>query len=372
MFDCRGALATVVALCLLPCGAMAAPAAPHPRIVHPTLGKARMEIRAVVVTAYELGKDTGDAPGEFQAWAEHFPTVLPFAGGPYPLRYDPVRKVLAVCTGMGTSEAGLTIQALGLDPRFDLSHAYWLVAATAGIDPQAGTLGSAVWVGDVVDTDWVLRIDDREVPQDWPTGILPRGRGAPYQAPATIDRDHVVFPLDKGLRDWAYGVTQDVVLPDNDALRARRAPYAAFAKAAQPPKVTRGDEATGMSLDYGKRIQDHYRNWVRYWTGRDDFAVKAMEDSGIAAALARLKQQGRADPQRLLVLRAGSEFTVMPTAADPVAELHDDLAQASAFETSAGRYAALASAYLVANRVLDRLSGGWSTYRGSVPGHRGP
>lgn len=328
----------------------------------------RVEIRAVVITAYELGADTGDAPGEFQAWVKDAPMILPFPAGPRHLRYDPVRKVLIICTGMGTSEAGLSLLALGLDPRFDLRHAYWIVAATAGIDPSAGTLGSVIWVGDVVDTDWTLRIDDRDVPADWPTGTLPRGRSTPYEQPATIDRDHVVFALNKGLRTWAYALTRRETLPDSPALQAARAPYARFPAAAQPPAVGIGDEATGMSLDYGPRIQDHYRQWVQYWTGRRQYAVKAMEDSGLAAALVRLHALGRADPERLLVLRAGSEFTVPAQPQDPVAELRDDLAKSSAFEASPGRYAALASAHQVANRIVDAIVRGWATYRDRTPG----
>jgi purine nucleoside permease len=337
-------------------------------VAAPAIAASRpFEIRAVVITAYELGDDTGDARGEFQTWAEHAPVVLPFPGGRRHLRYDPARKVLIVCTGMGTSEAGLSTLALGLDPRFDLRHAYWIVAATAGIDPRAGSLGSAVWVGDIVDTDWVTRIDDRDVPAGWPTGILPRGRGAPYQGPASIDRDQVVFPLNKGLRNWAYALTRGETLPDNDALRAARAPYAAFPAAVRPPQVLVGDEATGMSIDYGQRLMDHYRAWVAYWTERRQFAVKAMEDSGIAAALRRLQALGRADPQRLMVLRAGSEFIVSAQPEDPVAELHDDQAKASAFEASPGRYAALASAHLVVDKVIETLTRGWRTFRDTIP-----
>lgn len=329
--------------------------------------KSPLEIRVVVVTAYELGEDTGDAQGEFQAWAEHAPVVMPFPGGTRHLRYDPVRKVLILNTGMGTSEAGLSTLALGLDPRFDLRHAYWIVAATAGIDPWAGTLGSAVWVGDIVDTDWVTRIDDRDVPANWATGILPRGRGAPYQGPASVDRDQVLFPLNKGLRDWAYALTRTERLPDNDALRAARAPYAAIPAAAQPPHVLAGDEATGMSIDYGQRLMDHYRAWVGYWTGHRQFAVKAMEDSGIDAALRRLQHLGRADTNRLMVLRAGSEFTVPAKPQDPVEELHEDQAKASDFEASPGRYAALASAHLVAEKVVETLTSEWSVFRNSEP-----
>ena len=41
-------------------------------------------IRAVIVTTFEVGHDTGDIPGEFQFWVEreHLSETLPFPGGP--------------------------------------------------------------------------------------------------------------------------------------------------------------------------------------------------------------------------------------------------------------------------------------------------
>jgi len=39
-----------------------------------------MEVRVVVVTTFEVGRDSGDVPGEFQHWVERLPlaTVLAF------------------------------------------------------------------------------------------------------------------------------------------------------------------------------------------------------------------------------------------------------------------------------------------------------
>ena len=48
---------------------------------------------------------------------------------------------LAIVTGQGTAHAAATIMALGLDPRFDFSHAYWLIAGIAGASPDAGFAG---------------------------------------------------------------------------------------------------------------------------------------------------------------------------------------------------------------------------------------
>ena len=122
-------------------------------------------VRVVVVTMFERGADTGDEPGEFQYWVEreNLLRVLPFPQAYHHLRINR-SGVLGVVTGVGTARAAATIMALGLDPRFDLSHAYWLVAGIGGVDPADASLGSAAWAEWVVDGDLAHEIDAREIP----------------------------------------------------------------------------------------------------------------------------------------------------------------------------------------------------------------
>src|SRR5215831_21020329 len=93
-------------------------------------------VKVVVVTMFERGEDTGDVPGEFQLWVEreHLDQVVPMPAG-----YRHVRMnndgVLGMVTGVGTAKAAASIMALGLDPRFDLTKAYWIVAGIGGGDP---------------------------------------------------------------------------------------------------------------------------------------------------------------------------------------------------------------------------------------------
>ena len=92
--------------------------------------------KVVVVAMFEAGADSGDRPGEFQYWVEReaLTQVLPFPQGFRDLRTNADGSVLGVVTGVGTAKSAATIMALGLDPRFDLSKSYWLVAGIAGID----------------------------------------------------------------------------------------------------------------------------------------------------------------------------------------------------------------------------------------------
>src|SRR5260221_5981237 len=109
-------------------------------------------VKVVVITMFERGADTGDEPGELQFWVErnHLDIVIPFPQGFHHLRMNR-DGVLAILTGVGTAKSAAAVMALGMDPRFDLTKAYWLVAGIARINPARGSLGTAArgqWAGD--------------------------------------------------------------------------------------------------------------------------------------------------------------------------------------------------------------------------------
>src|SRR6476661_3816043 len=135
---------------------------------------APIPIKVVVVTMFERGEDTGDTPGEFQLWVEreHLDQIVAAPAGYHHLRLNK-DGVLGMVTGVGTAKAAASVMALGLDPRFDLSKAYWLVAGIGGGDPADVSLGSAVWADHVIDGDIAYEIDARDIPPDWPTGYVP-------------------------------------------------------------------------------------------------------------------------------------------------------------------------------------------------------
>jgi purine nucleoside permease len=103
-------------------------------------------IKVVVVTMFEIGEDTGDRPGEFQAWVEQLPLPekISFPRGFRDLRYNRDKGVLGIVTGVGTARAAASIMALGMDSRFDLSKAYWLITGIAGVNPNEASIGSAL------------------------------------------------------------------------------------------------------------------------------------------------------------------------------------------------------------------------------------
>lgn len=79
-----------------------------------------IQVKVVVVTMFEVGNDTGDAPGELQYWVErdHLDRLYDLPSGYHAVRMNGQGE-MAVLTGPGTAHAASTIMAVGLDPRFD-------------------------------------------------------------------------------------------------------------------------------------------------------------------------------------------------------------------------------------------------------------
>src|SRR5579872_1035538 len=191
--------------------------------------QAPIPIKVVVVTMFERGQDTGDTPGEYQLWVEreHLDQVLPMPAGFHHVRLNK-DGVLGLLTGVGTAKAAASVMALGLDPRFDLSKAYWIVAGIGGGDPADVSLGSAVWAEHIVDGDLAFEIDSREIPPDWPTGYVPLRRSVPYEQPVRAELEGEVYALNIGLVNWAFHLTQNMPLGDSDAMRTARARFTGF------------------------------------------------------------------------------------------------------------------------------------------------
>jgi purine nucleoside permease len=323
---------------------------------------AAVPVKVVVVALYE-----GDAvPGEFHDWVErdHLDHVYPFPQGFHELRMND-QGVLGLLTGVGTARAAASVMALGMDPRFDLTKAYWLVAGIAGGDPQDASLGSAAWAQWVVDGDLAYEVDAREIPPQWSTGYVPLGKSVPYQEP----RDpalSAVFQLNPALQEWAYERSKGVVLDDTPQLESARGHFAG-ANAHRPPFVLKGDELSASTFWHGKLLDQWANAWVAYQTGgKGQFVTSAMEDSGILQSLTFLQHASRVDVNRVMVLRTVSNYdqpAIGSTAAESLAGNADH--RYSAY------FPALEAAYRVGNAVVSEIVTNWNRYRDQIPAGSG-
>jgi len=325
---------------------------------------APIPIKVVVVNMFERGEDTGDAPGEYQLWVEreHLDQILPLDAGYHHVRLNK-DGVLGVLTGVGTAKAAASVMALGLDPRFDLSKAYWLVAGIGGGDPAAVSLGSAVWIDHMIDSDYCYELDAREMPVGWLTGRIPMGHATPYEQPVTIRPGDPVYTLNPQLVSWAFELTKDVPLADDDSLRKTRSRFTGVYNATRPPFVTRGDGLSGSTFWHGTLFDDWANAWVKYYVGsQGNFMESAMEDTGTLQALTFLSRAGRVDMRRVLILRTISNFDQQ----SPNQSAEDSLKQ-----MASGNYAAYMESLEAAERVGDKVVRDivehWSDRESTIP-----
>jgi purine nucleoside permease len=329
------------------------PATPSPKPV---------EVKVVVVTMFEIGADSGDLAGEFQLWHERQKLDVRYSfAHHHDLFFNPQTGVLGMVTGMGSINSASAVMELGVDPRFDLSHAYWLVAGIAGVDPEDASIGSAAWAEYLVDGDLAHEIDAREIPADWPTGYFARNTKRPYD-PNKPEPTGEMFHLNSRLTNWAFELTRGVKLDDSKALEEARSHFTGYPNAQKPPFVLKGDNLAGMTFWHGKILNEWANRWVEYWTdGKGQFVTSAMEDTGTFQSLTYLHPTGKVNKERVMVLRTASNYTMPPpgmTAAEHLLKENQGYA---------GLNASVEAAYRVGSVVVDEIVGKWAIYREHTP-----
>lgn len=326
----------------------------------PALAKP-LVVKVVVLTTFESGASAEDphfASGEFKLWAERYPLTKPMKipGIEGRVLYSE-DGVLGVVTGM-RARPRQSLTAIILDPRLDVSKAYWVVAGIAGVDPRAGSIGSAVWSNWVVDADPIFERDDREIPADWPYGLWSLGTSGPGQKGTAAGSSGMAWKLNSGLVQWAYQMTRDTPLPDNDLLRTARAGFKSEPMAQRPPFVFIGDNLSTTRFWHGERRTRWARDWVKMWTdGAGVFATTDCEDQGILDTLDIYAREGRVDRDRVLVLRTASNYS----------READGVAPDGVKFTPGGAPAAFEAAYRVGAPVVKALVADWPTYAKTVP-----
>jgi purine nucleoside permease len=266
-------------------------------------------------------------------------------------------------TGVAAAKAAASVMAVGLDPRFDLTKAYWVIAGIGGGDPADVSLGSAVWANHVIDGDIGYEIDAREIPAEWPTGYVPLRKTTPYEQPVRSELEGEVYTLNQDLVGWAFELTKNIALPDSNDIRASRGRYTGFPNAVKPPFVTRGDTLSSGTFWHGSRLNEWANAWTRYYTGgQGNYMIGAMEDTGTLQALTFLSQAGRVDLNRVLVLRTVSNYDREP----PGGSAADDLK-----DLSTGKYSAyipsLEAAEIVGDKVVRDIVEHWAERESTIP-----
>ncbi|MBS0580534.1 MAG: purine nucleoside permease [Proteobacteria bacterium] len=335
----------------------------------------RIAIKVIVVANFEPGQDTGDAPGEFQLWAERekFTEKIPIRGALRPLERNAAGLYGIVWGSSDTMMGWVSEQLMSLlvDPRFDFRKTYWLFTGISGVDPRAASVGSAAWARWVVQGDTLREFDDREIPEGWPYGLFAIGASAPNKLPTGTEsysgftdtgKLTMAMQLNQGLAQWAFDMTKDIRIPDSPQLKKDRAAWVGYPNAQRPPFVLMGETLGTLRYWHGPGRTQWARDWVGLWTGgKGQFVMSNMESQSLAGVMAIAAKQGLVDPSRILVLRTASNPTMPPPGVSAVDSVANE---------GAGQVAAFEANYLVGAPVVHALLNNWKLYRDSVPGSR--
>ena len=215
----------------------------------------------------------------------------------------------------------------------------------------------------MVDADPIFEMDDRDIPKEWPYGLWSLGADKPGVKGSAPGSSDMVWRLNPGLVDWAYGLTKDTPLPDSPALQADRAGYPSEPAALKPPGVIYGDEVSTTRFWHGERRTEWARDWMKIWTdGAGTFAMTACEDQGILDVLGLWGREGRVDPNRVLVLRTASSYS--PRTRRGPAE--PQVLPRRRGRGLRGRLPEMSSP------VVKALVAGWDMYATAIPGAKAP
>jgi purine nucleoside permease len=298
---------------------------------------------------------------EAEPWLKQLPLTKTIAVPGLSATYPDVRctdaGVCVVTTGMGHANAAASTMALAFSPQFDLSHAYFIVAGIAGIDPNVGTLGSAAWARYLVDFGLQQEFDAREAPAGWDTGYVGIGAANPAIQPK-FDYGTELFQLDEALLQRALALSRGAALEDNDTARAYRRLYPQAAAQAAP-SVLQCDTLGGDTWWHGHLLGTRATRWTALLTdGKGTYCTTQQEDNATYEALKRGAAAGRLDLKRVAVLRTGANFDRPHPGQSAQESLN---AQSGGFPLST------ANLYRAAWPLVSDIVARWPQWRDGVP-----
>ncbi|SDA02985.1 BZ3500_MvSof-1268-A1-R1_Chr11-1g03249 [Microbotryum saponariae] len=267
--------------------------------------------------------------------------------------------VCIMTTGEAEINAAASMMALALSPLFCLQQTYFLIAGIGGVNPYAGTLGSAAFARFAVQVALEYELDARQMPSNWTTGYWMQNTAGPGQLSATKDLYGTeLFEVNTNLLAKAYNAAKGVTLNDSTTAQAYRQKFD-YAPANQSPQVILGDVATSDVYYAGTLLSESFGNYTALLTnGTGKYTTTAQEDNATLESMVRATKAGLLDYARVIILRTCSDFDRAPPG---------NVTAYDAFVADQGGFEpALQNLYIAGKPVVDMILKDWSTFKNGV------
>ena len=308
----------------------------------------KIEVKVMMFAMFEVGKNMGDDPGEFQFWYEEYwpeGKSVEVEGASNPVFYND-NGVCGSVIGWGKLDAATSVMAILSDSQFDFSEAYFITSGCAGTPPSVGTLGAVFWADWVVDYDLGHRWSPKEGIPCW----MPFGGECEYGWDLTT-AGNWGYKLNEDLVVWAYDISKDVELIDSEEAKNYRMLYTEEA-ARRKPFVGIGTVMCGDCYFHGPGLSKEAK-YICDFYGTSTYSATTVEDVGSATALFKKGYLGR-----YLVIRDIVNFD----------QPHPgQTTQESLMATSGGFILGMVNGYRVGTVVVDHIIQNWDTWKYGVP-----
>ncbi|EER31234.1 hypothetical protein CTRG_04964 [Candida tropicalis MYA-3404] len=223
--------------------------------------------------------------------------------------------ICQITTGEGEINAASSMTALALNPLFDLTKTYFLVAGIAGGEPEYTTLGGVTFAKYAVQVglEYQLAYEDYiETNPDWVSGYIPYGTDNQNSYPGNVYGTEV-FELNEALRDRAFDLASNVTLNNGNKLNAKFRKLYNETAARGDAKAVKCDVLTSDNYFTGNVLNDYFANYTKLMTnGSATYCSTAQEDNATLEVLTRLNKYGLVDYDRIVVMRTISDFSRPP------------------------------------------------------------
>ncbi|CAH2350033.1 purine nucleoside permease [[Candida] railenensis] len=224
-------------------------------------------------------------------------------------------SICQVTTGEGEINAAATIASLTLNPLFDFSKTYVLIAGIAGGEPNYTTTGSVTFSKYTIQVANEYQIDSKELVGDqknWTTGYFAYGTDNQDDYPANVYGTEV-FELNENLLDRAIELAKTATLDNGTNVTSTFRKLYKEKKGSSLPQVEKCDGVTSDTYFTGNIMGDYFDKFAKLMTnGSATYCATAQEDNASLEAFVRADKFGLADYERIIVMRTISDFARPP------------------------------------------------------------